>query len=248
MNFSPDQIMEFFVTILTYPGVTALDKVLMLFMIIFVMPYILVTLKRILIFAQQFPNQFPDYQEEKKKKLKNNLPSSILRNKIINSTLEKMVYEASAGRASLFQFHNGGENIRGIPFIKFSVTNEWCPISIPRESHLYKDVPIGIFSGISYQILQKKKMYFPDVEDLRSVDSGSYAIFKSKNVESVYVSGIFDLQDSLLGLVVLECFEKVTLDTEELYIFEKNVGLISGLVLCKDGQDPNECSFDEGSK
>ena len=242
MNFSPDQIMKFFVYILTYPEVTALDKMIMLFMAIILMPYIIITLRRIIRFLQQIPNMII-YQEEKKKKLKNNLPSSILRNKIINSTLEKMVYEASADRAYLLQFHNGGENIRGIPFVKFSITNEWCPISVPRESQNYKDAPIGIFSGLSYYTMQKKKLYFPDVEDMKAYDSGSYAIFKSKKVESAYVSGIFDLQDCLLGLVVLEHFEKTTLDADELFAFEKNVGLISGLILCKDGQDPNECGL-----
>ena len=247
MNFSPDQIMKFFVYILTYPEVTALDKMIMLFMAIILMPYIIITLRRIIRFLQQIPNMII-YQEEKKKKLKNNLPSSILRNKIINSTLEKMVYEAGADRAYLLQFHNGGENIRGIPFVKFSITNEWCPISVPRESQNYKDAPIGIFSGLSYYTMQKKKLYFPDVEDMKTYDSGSYAIFKSKKVESAYVSGIFDLQDCLLGLVVLEHFEKTDLDADELFAFEKNVGLISGLILCKDGQDPNECGFTEGEK
>ena len=28
---------------------------------------------------------------------------------------------------------------------------------------------------------------------------------------------------------------------DELFAFEKTVGIISGLVLCKDGEDPNKC-------
>ena len=33
----------------------------------------------------------------------------------------------------------------------------------------------------------------------------------------------------------------VFLDADELFAFEKTVGIISGLVLCKDGDDPNSC-------
>ena len=59
----------------------------------------------------------------------------------------------------------------------------------------------------------------------------------------MYVSGLFDLQDSLVGLIILECFEKTELDSDELFAFEKTVGIISGLVLCKDGDDPHMCFY-----
>lgn len=226
--------------ILFYPNVPILDKVIIFFMAIIIFPYIAVILTKIHNFLKTIQN-FPSYHERKKANLKNNFPNNILRNKYIQSALEKMVYEASADRAYVIQFHNGGENIKGIPFIKFSITNEWCPINVPKEGQNFKDVPLGIFSGLSYLAIKNKKLYFNDVEDLRSLDSGSYAIFKSKKVQSVYISGIFDLQDALIGLVILEHFEKTDLDAEELFVFEKTVGIISGLVLCKDGEDPSTC-------
>ena len=225
--------------VLFYPGVSVLDKVILLFMGIIIFPYIMIMLNKINKFLKT--QTMSSYQENKKTNLKNNFPSNILRNKYIQTALEKMVYEGSGDRAYVIQFHNGGENIKGIPFIKFSVTNEWCPINVPKESPNYKDVPLGIFSGLSYLVIKRKKLYFSDIEELRALDSGSYAIFKSKKVESVYVSGIFDLQDALIGLVVLEHFDKTALDADELFMFEKTVGIISGLVLCKDGEDPTSC-------
>jgi hypothetical protein len=236
-----DQLLELAVKFLSQPNVTTTDKILVVLTSLIAVPYLIYTTHKVYIFSKQLPEILPKWHDDKKEKLKTNFPSNILRNKLIQSALEKMVFEASADRAYLLQFHNGGENIRGIPFIKFSVTNEWCPISIKREAQNYKDVPIGIFSGLSYHVINEKNLYFPDVEDLRAHDSGSYAIFKSKGVESVYVSGLFDLQDSLIGLIILECYEKTILDTDELYMFEKTVGIISGLVLCKDGDDPNSC-------
>ena len=230
--------------ILFYPGVSTVDKVILLFMGIITFPYLIIITTKIYTFLLNL-QKMPSYQEKKKTALKNNFPSNILRNKYIQSVLEKMVYEASGDRAYVIQFHNGGENIKGIPFIKFSVTNEWCPINVPKESQNYKDVPLGIFSGLSYLAIKKKKLYFPDVEDLRALDSGSYAIFKSKKIESAYISGIFDLQDALIGLVILEHFEKTNLDADELFVFEKTVGVISGLVLCKDGDDPTSCCEDD---
>ena len=230
--------------ILFYPGVSTVDKVILLFMGIITFPYLIIITTKIYTFLLNL-QKMPSYQEKKKTALKNNFPSNILRNKYIQSALEKMVYEASGDRAYVIQFHNGGENIKGIPFIKFSVTNEWCPINVPKESQNYKDVPLGIFSGLSYLAIKKKKLYFPDVEDLRALDSGSYAIFKSKKIESAYISGIFDLQDAMIGLVILEHFEKTNLDADELFVFEKTVGVISGLVLCKDGDDPTSCCEDD---
>jgi hypothetical protein len=226
--------------ILFYPNVSILDKILIFFMGIILLPYLAIVLTKILNFLKKIQN-FPSYHDQKKAALKSNFPTNILRNKYIQSALEKMVYESGGDRAYVIQFHNGGENIKGIPFIKFSITNEWCPINVPKESQNYKDVPLGIFSNLCYLAMRNKKMYFSDIEDLRTLDSGSYAIFKSKKIESVYVSGIFDLQDALIGLVILEHFEKTNLDSDELFVFEKTVGIISGLVLCKDGEDPTTC-------
>ena len=236
-----DSLLIEFVKFLTNSNVTTTDKLLAIVISLIAIPYLIFLTTKIYNLSKQFPYLLPKWHDDKKERLKNNFPSNILRNKLINSALEKMVYEYSADRAYLIQFHNGGENIKGIPFIKFSITNEWCPISVRREAHNFKDVPLGVFSGLSYHVIKEKTLYFPDVENLKSHDGGSYAIFKSKGVQSVYVSGVFDLQDFLVGLVILECFEKTDLDDDELFVFEKTVGIISGLVLCKDGDDPNSC-------
>lgn len=236
-----EQILSGFIKFLSAPGIATTDKALILLLSGILAPYLIIMVNRIYKSTKELPTTLPKWHDEKKKKLQTNFPYNVLRNKYIQAALEKMVFEASADRAYVLQFHNGDENIRGIPFIKFSVTNEWCPISVKRESQNYKDIPIGIFAGLSYEVIKDKNLYFPDVEDLRAHDSGSYAIFKSKEVKSVYISGIFDLQDSLIGLVILECFDKTDLDEDELFMFEKTVGIISGLVMCKDGQDPTSC-------
>ena len=219
--------------------ISILDKFILFVIVLIVLPYLAVLMRKINSFLKAINPE--GVKKRKSDDLTKILPTSILRNKYIQSALEKLVYECSGDRAYVIQFHNGGENVKGISFLKFSITNEWCPINVPRDSQHYKDVPLGIFSGLSYLAVKRKKLYFSDVEDLRLSDSGSYAIFKSKDVKSVYISGIFDLQDSLIGLVILEHFEKTELDSDELFIFEKSVGVISGLVLCKDGEDPDSC-------
>lgn len=238
MDKLTEELLKAFVSFLTQPNVTSTDKILVVLVTFITIPYLIYTTRRIYSGIGVVSDLILGANKRKHDHLEKNFPFNVLRNKYIQSALEKMVYEAGGTRASLLQFHNGGENIKGIPFIKFSITNEWCPSSIKRESQNYKDVPIGIFAGLSYHIISEKNFYFPDVEDLKAHDSGSYAIFKSKEVASVYISGIFDLQDSLVGLVILECMDKTVLDADELFAFEKTVGIIAGLVICKDGDDP----------
>lgn len=240
-----EEMVSAFLKFMTLPNVTTTDKIIVLLVSIFAIPYLVYMTTKIYKFSKDLPNILPKWYDNKKAQLQLNFPTNILRNKLIQSSLEKMVYEAGGDRAYVLQFHNGGENIKGIPFIKFSATNEWCPITIKPEMQNYRDVPLGVFSGLSYGVIKNRKLYFPDVEDIAKFDSGSYAIFKSKNVESVYVSGIFDLHDSLIGLVILEHFEKTQLDQDELFAFEKTVGIISGLVMCKDGQDPSTCCYSD---
>lgn len=241
MDKLTEELLKAFVSFLTQPNVTSTDKILVVLVTFITIPYLIYTTRRIYSGIGVVSDLILGANKRKHDHLEKNFPNNVLRNSLIQSALEKMVYEASADRAYVLQFHNGGENIKGIPFIKFSVTNEWCPISVKREAQNYKDVPLGIFSGLAYKIIKLKNLYFPDVEELKAHDSGSYAIFKSKGIESVYVSGLFDLQDSLVGLIILECFEKTALYDDELYAFEKTVGIISGLVLCREGDDPNAC-------
>lgn len=238
-----EELLRALIAFLSLPNITTTDKILVVITSLVAVPYLLYVTTKIYKFSKDLPAILPKWYDEKKEKLKTNFPMNILRNKLINSALEKMVYDAGADKAYLFQFHNGGENIRGIPFIKLSMTNEWCPISVKREASNFKDLPVGIFSGLSYCLIQKKKLYFSDVEDIKKQDTGTYALFKSKDVESVYISGLFDLQDSLVGLVVLEFYEKTVLEEDDLFIFEKTVGIVAGLVLCKDGDDPHTCSM-----
>ena len=238
-----EELLRALITFLTQPNVTSTDKVLVVLTSLIAIPYLIYITRKVYTGLGTMSENVLSAGKKKTETLQKNFPFNVLRNSLVQSALEKMVYEASADRAYVLQFHNGGENIKGIPFIKFSVTNEWCPISVKREAQNYKDVPLGIFAGLSYKIIKEKNLYLPDVEDLRACDSGSYAIFKSKGVQSVYVSGLFDLQDALVGLIILECFEKTDLDSDELFAFEKTVGIISGLVLCKDGDDPNMCLY-----
>ena len=124
------------------------------------------------------------------------------------------------------------------------MTNEWCPVSVLSEMPNYKDVPIGVFSSLSYAVIGKNKLFFPKIEDLKKVDSWAYAIFTSKGVKSVYISGIFDIHNFLVGIVIMEHLEETDLCEDDKYLFEKSVGIISGLVLCKDGQDPASCALE----
>ena len=233
-----EQLLQEMIKFLTAPNIGTTDKFFVVVFSFFVAPYVMFTLRKI---SKQFPELLPKFHSEKVEKLKKNLTFNVIRNKLINSALEKMVFEAGADKAYILQFHNGGENVKGIPFIKFTITNEWCPVSVKREAQNFKDVPLGVISGLSYWVIKEKNLYFPNIERLAEKDSGSYGIFKDKGVQSVYVSGLFDLQDSVVGLVILECYDRTELDEDELFAFEKTVGIISGLVLCKDGEDPNKC-------
>lgn len=236
------EVLIFFAAIGTSSQISIIDKILLLLISVVFLPYIL----RLLVRADKVLKILvvKDPIQEKKEKLKNNFSLNVLRNKMIQTTLEKMVYDFGATRASVLQFHNGGENIKGIPFIKFSMTNEWCPVSIVSEMPNYKDVPIGVFSSLSYAVIEKNKLFFPKIEDLKKVDSGAYAIFTSKGVKSVYISGIFDIHNFLVGIVIMEHLEETVLCEDDKYLFEKSVGVISGLVLCKDGQDPASCTLE----
>ena len=240
-----EEMLSALIKFMTLPNVTTTDKIMVILVSVFAVPYLVYMTTKIYKFSKDLPNILPKWHDKKKVQLQMNFPSNILRNKLIQSALEKMVFEASASRAYVLQFHNGGENIKGIPFIKFSVTNEWCPISVKPDMQNYLGVPLGIFAGLSYQVMKSKKLYFGDVEDMQRFDSGSYAIFKAKNVKSAYISGVFDLQGSLIGLVILEHYEKTVLDEDELFAFERTVGIISGLVMCKDGQDPSTCDMND---
>lgn len=234
------RIIEMMVAFLTSKETTLVDKFLILLMSLVVLPYTAYMVKHIHKFVKKIVELLVELLGGKHS-LAETMPFNIKRNKLIQSVLEKLVFECSATRAYIVQLHNGGHNVSGVPFIKFSMTNEWCPISVERESPSYRDVPLGVFSGLTYALIKDKAIYCPDIEHLKKYDTSSYAIYKNKGVKSVYISGIFNLRETLIGMVIVECYEPNNMDEDEIFMFEKNVGILSGLVLCKDCDDPEEC-------
>ena len=183
--------------------------------------------------------------KKKKENFKKSLPVHIKRHSMIQMLLEKIVFDLKGTKAYVFQYHNGGESVFGIPFAKLSMTNEFCPVGIERELTVYQNLPLSVWSGLSLIANKEGCITIHDVDKV--LDGSAVGFFRSRNVKSAYVESITDLEGNPIGLIVFESVHHLPLSVEATEHFRCMCSKICGLIMCKDISmdecDSKECSY-----
>lgn len=122
---------------------------------------------------------------------------------LINDTLVQLVILTGADRVSLFQYHNGCQNLMNVPFAKASVTNEVCNIGITPLFELNQNIPIGMLSWWVTSVLDHT-IEIEKVDDIFLEDRGVYEFLKSRESKSVYAICLKDFKDNPIGFVLME--------------------------------------------
>lgn len=122
----------------------------------------------------------------------------MINNEKINLLLEKLFYQCNADRVMLLEYHNGSNNLSGLPFIKASAIYEIVGDNVFPVANQYQDVQLSLLPFV-YK-LNKQGYFCGDVDELENIDRGLYYKLKSNNTEhfgACIVHGI----DSELGIL-----------------------------------------------
>lgn len=124
----------------------------------------------------------------------------------INTSLRDIMHIHNSQRAFIIEFHNSYKNLSGIPFAKYSCTYEWFAKGLEPLATKIIGLPFSMMSKIVSDILQEKdtlKVY-TDLEKIEEENPSLFSILKDDRTKAIVYSGMYDKNNILIGLLVLE--------------------------------------------
>ena len=122
----------------------------------------------------------------------------------LNNLVIQLLYETNADRVLLAEYHNGSENISGIPFLKWSVTFESFRDEVGFSvANDYQQQQITLYPFITH--IGENFLYRGYVNtDLKKIDNSYAYKLMAHQIEYIIISQIVDDKGSKCGMLILE--------------------------------------------
>ena len=112
--------------------------------------------------------------------------------KEINSVLNKLKDSLNPTRTYLVTFHNGGQDLSGLSFLKMSMRNEVTAPNIKPLQPEFQGIFRNTFSYLCNEITEKGQCYVEDREDIKEIDSSLYDFMNIRDIYSLYGKAIIN--------------------------------------------------------
>lgn len=100
--------------------------------------------------------------------------------------LEKLLTSLGADSVSLFEYHNGGLNMKGTNFQKLSCTNQVVKNGISPTQTYFQNLFQSTFQFIVTELQQKGECFIPNIEDIKVEYYHTYKHLCSYGIRSSY--------------------------------------------------------------
>jgi hypothetical protein len=161
---------------------------------------------------------------------KSSMDEAIELNKLVDEQIDLIMNELDCDRVWLAQFHNGGYFYpTGKSIQKFSIFYEKI---MPEEESLIQvlqNIPVSLFPKTLAEIYKKGEIElanYDECENLLDLEM----FFKSYGTKSLYMVGLYDLKEQLIGILSLHYNEEHKLDNSSWIFLRQKVGVIGTLL------------------
>jgi len=220
---------EYFLQLFDKYGVALVALVILGSFAWFLVRFILRTMKRQEKKIDDLINKLvsKDTEEDIDEKLSNYAKNAnrvrVLINRILN--------EFEADRIAVYEFHNGGKSISGVDFKKCSNTYETTNKGIDELYNEQQNLPISVNFLWNKLLIDKKPIFISNIHTLEQTDNTIFQILDSQGIKSYYSKLILNYNSKPIGFIVITYYYKnVTLNNEELRIFNDTTISIGGLI------------------
>ena len=117
----------------------------------------------------------------------------------INIALERVLMRTNADRAFVFEFHNGGANLGGLPFIKMSNTYEVVDTGIAPQRQNLGQVSLSMLSGFVSEISTKPYLTINVSDRDEKIPNIYYETLLAQGTHSCILVRISDIRGKIIG-------------------------------------------------
>jgi len=136
----------------------------------------------------------------------------------INQSLKEIMLTHNSQRAFIIEFHNTSSNLSGIPFAKYSCTYEWFDKGLMPLAAKCNSLPFSQMATITNEVLAEPSQIkiYDDMSKMADNNPSLFASVKDTKTKSIVYSAMFDKNNILIGMLVLEYQKEHTITQEEL--------------------------------
>jgi hypothetical protein len=153
----------------------------------------------------------------------------------INNLFSKLVSDEKIDRVILFQLHDGTSNLNGVPFVKFSATNEVVAEQITEYiGDQFYDQILGSYEFLLRRLSANGFVYSGSVQK-ESEKNKIYMRMTKNNAQSVYIRSIYNDQTDMVAFLLIESESEDSFTLEEIQKATAPVSARLTELLCESG-------------
>jgi hypothetical protein len=157
-----------------------------------------------------------------------NVTISIAEQDLIYGRLQAVQERTKADRVYIIQFHTGGVFKSGKAVQSYSVTHEVVAPGTSRHISLVQNVLLSQYINTFKEVISKGRAFFPDINALPEIDSAK-VMLAGRGIQSYYGALIKDLDDNLLGVLILNyVHSKYEMTEDEFRELQHDADSVSG--------------------
>lgn len=124
----------------------------------------------------------------------------------INMSLKDIMNIHNAQRAFILEFHNSYQNLSGVPFAKYSCNYEWFDKGLKPLGTKTIGLPFGSIAKVVYDVINSdtQQVIYTDIAKMEEENPALVSIFIDSKTKAIVYTGMYDKNNILIGLLVLE--------------------------------------------
>lgn len=135
----------------------------------------------------------------------------------INDELYDMMIQYRARRAMVIEFHNSKENLNGLPFAWYDASHETTQPNITKVQQRCQNIAISQVMRIINDLRNNDGYLIYNAETIKSMKDRNSMLYvwlleEHMPITNVVYIGIYNQQDTMIGVITLEYSEKYPIE------------------------------------
>lgn len=138
----------------------------------------------------------------------------------LKNILNSLRDETSASRVGVYVFHNGNFSSHGLPFFKTSCISEVISKNggVPKVINIQQNMPLEMFDDTIKVLYNNGYECITNVDESTDIYPYYTGIMKSNGVEASIGAAIYDSDNNILGVVIVDFSHTITKEESKKYI------------------------------
>lgn len=128
--------------------------------------------------------------------------------KTIHDILKELREKCDSARCYVFMYHNGGQNLNGVPFQRLSCISECIAPGLKSIIRDYQACQRSMFSGLCAELIKSGNFYIENLPDIEGSHAVLHEMLQERSINSAYFSSVNDHKtNTVIGFIGIEFIE-----------------------------------------